>query len=254
MRDDLSRAYAFMRRADMVGTRTERFRWGTAVFAAEVPRRHDSNYLWVDRATDSTSADALAEEAERLQGAAGLGHRCVMLPDAATGERLAPGFEALGWTTSRGLMMAHRRTSEKRPDLSSVVECDPAALRAARERQILSYPWATPEVARQLLDVRALYPCPTRDYAVFVDGEPVSWVESRILDGVAQVEALATVEEHRNRGHASRIVLRAVEDARRAGADLVFLCSDASDWPHHLYRRLGFDEIGRYVKFTRHGA
>ena len=54
----------------------------------------------------------------------------------------------------------------------------------------------------------------------------------------------------RNRGHASAVVLRAAGEARAAGADLVFLWCDANDWPKELYRRLGFDEIGRYVKFT----
>ena len=39
--------------------------------------------------------------------------------------------------------------------------------------------------------------------------------------------------------------------AERAGCDLVFLVADAQDWPKALYRRLGFDELGRYVKFIR---
>ena len=126
-----------------------------------------------------------------------------------------------------------------------MVETSAEALRGARERQIATYPWGTPEVARQLLGARSLFPVPTRDYAVFVDGEPVSWVECTSEGAVAQVEALATVEAHRKRGHASRVLLRAVEDARRAGADLVFLCADASDRPQDLYRRLGFMQRDR---------
>jgi ribosomal protein S18 acetylase RimI-like enzyme len=251
MPDDLARAFDFIRRADMVGSRAEPFRWGTAVFAPELPLRHDSNYLLADRLSADADAGALAAEAERVQGAAGLLHRCVMLRDAAAGERLAPGFAALGWSAFRGLVMAHRRPPERRLDTASVVETDAEALRAARTRHVLSYPWGTPEVARQILGARALFPVPTRDYAVFVDGEPVSWVECTSDGPVAQVEALATVEAHRRRGHASRVLLRAVEDARRAGAGLVFLCADASDRPQGLYRRLGFDEIGRYAKFTR---
>jgi ribosomal protein S18 acetylase RimI-like enzyme len=254
MVDDLARAFDFVRRADMVGSREEPCRWGTAVFAPELPLRHDSNYLLADRLTEDADAGALAREADRLQGPAGLGHRCVMLHDAGAGERLAPGFEALGWKTFRGVLMAHRRSPERWVDTSEVVETDAEALRAARERHVLSYPWGTPEVARQVLGARALFPVPTRDYAVFVDGEPVSWVECTRDGAVAQVEALATVEAHRGRGHASRVLLRAVEDARRAGADLVFLCADASDWPQRLYGRLGFDEIGRYAKFTRSRA
>jgi hypothetical protein len=40
-------------------------------------------------------------------------------------------------------------------------------------------------------------------------------------------------------------------EAEAAGADLVFLCCDAGDWPKDLYRRLGFDPVGRYLRFTR---
>ena len=38
--------------------------------------------------------------------------------------------------------------------------------------------------------------------------------------------------------------------AGKAGADLVFLVADDEDWPKELYRRLGFDELGRLYKFA----
>jgi predicted acetyltransferase len=57
--------------------------------------------------------------------------------------------------------------------------------------------------------------------------------------------------QHRGRGYASALVLHTLQEARRAGCDLVFLVADAQDWPKALYRRLGFDELGRYVKFIR---
>ena len=58
---------------------------------------------------------------------------------------------------------------------------------------------------------------------------------------VAQVEDVGTLEEFRGKGVARNIVLRAVDEARAAGASLVFLFADANDWPQHLYGRLGFD-------------
>lgn len=249
--DDLTRAYDVIRRADMVGSRTEPFRWGTAVYAPEYPLRHDSNYLLVDSVPPDVEANAIAVEAERLQGTAGLGHRYVMITDAASAERLVPEFEALGWETHRGLVMAHRRAPERPIEVSAVVETDAARLRDVRERQILTYPWATPNVARQLLDARRLRPAPVRDFAVFVDGEPVSWVEMYRVGEVAQLEELATAEAFRGRGHASRVLMRALHAAREDAARLVFLCADACDWPQHLYRRLGFDDIGRFLKFKR---
>ena len=47
-------------------------------------------------------------------------------------------------------------------------------------------------------------------------------------------------------GLASRLVLEGVRRASAAGADLVFLVADADDWPQHLYRRLGFTDLGAY--------
>jgi GNAT superfamily N-acetyltransferase len=234
----------------MVGSRTAPFRWGTAVFAPDFPLRHDSNYLLVRDLPASVDPAALANEADRIQGAAGLDHRCLMFPDAASGERMAEGLAALGWVVHRGVIMAHRRPPVRTLDTTLVVETAAEALREAREAQIRDYPWGTPEVAAQLLGVEALRPVPVRHYAVFVDGAPVSWAETYVGGDVAQIEAVATDAAFRGKGYASRVVLRAVEDARSGGADLVFLCADAADWPRELYARLGFDEIGRYVKFS----
>jgi hypothetical protein len=44
-------------------------------------------------------------------------------------------------------------------------------------------------------------------------------------------------------------VLRAAGEARAEGADLVFLVADGDDWPKELYRKLGFDTVGRLTKF-----
>jgi ribosomal protein S18 acetylase RimI-like enzyme len=77
----------------------------------------------------------------------------------------------------------------------------------------------------------------------------VSYTDLYLRGGDAQVEDVGTLPEHRGRGYASAVVLAAVEEARRAGAELIFLFADAEDWPKELYRRLGFDELGYYVRF-----
>jgi ribosomal protein S18 acetylase RimI-like enzyme len=248
---DLMRCFEFVQRADMVGTRTEPFAFGTAVFLPELPLRHDSNYLLVDTLPDVDAAAALTAQADALQGGAGPDHRCLMFRDAEMGERLAPDLTSRGWKRFRGVVMAHRREPEREVDTTQVVRTDDRTLRDTRTRNILREPWATPEVARQLLASRAYSPVPTEVYAAFVDGAPVSWAELYCEGGVAQVESVATEPEFRNRGFASAIVLRCVDEARLRGADLVFLCADAEDWPARLYERLGFEEIGRYVKLFR---
>jgi len=250
---DLARVYDFILRADMAGTRNEPFRFGLSVRLPELPLRQDSNYLLVTDAPAGVSASDLAAEADRVQGAARLAHRCLMLRDAAEGERLAPGFEALGWTVSRGVVMVQRRPPATVPAGIRVDRTEPDAIRAAREADMAPYPWATPEVIRQLLDARAHIPVETRNYAVFDGTTPASWTELYLDGGIGQVEAVATAPPFRRRGYASAVVLHAAAEARRTGAGLVFLCAEADGKPAALYARLGFDEIGRFVKFIRFG-
>jgi ribosomal protein S18 acetylase RimI-like enzyme len=247
--DDLRRAFALLAAGDMGGARIEASRFGLAVFDEGLPLRYDSNYLLVDELPEAVSADDLVEEAKRLDRPA------VMVRDQRTGERLAPRFEALGWTIHRGLLMAHRRQPERAADTGLVEEVDEAALRPARRRQLAGEPWATPAVVQQLLDAkltiaRALT---ARFFAVHVDRQVAGYVDLYHDGRTAQIEDLATLEEHRGRGYASALVLRALQEARHAGCDLVFLVADAEDWPKLLYRRLGFDELGRYVKPMRFG-
>lgn len=249
--NDFDRAFDFMTGADMAGSRTEPFRFGTAVFTPERPLRYDSNYLLVDNVPDHVTPAELSGEADRIQGAAGLPHRLLFFRDTRLAERFAPVLAQSGWRFERHVLMAHRRPTERETDTSIVAEVTADLIRAARERQIRSYPWGTPEVAQQLLNAKAHIPVETRFFAVLVDGDVASYADLYLDGNVAQVEDVATVPEHRERGYASAVVLRAVEEARAAGADLVFLVADADDWPKELYRRLGFDEIGENAKLVK---
>jgi ribosomal protein S18 acetylase RimI-like enzyme len=47
------------------------------------------------------------------------------------------------------------------------------------------------------------------------------------------------------------VVAKAVEEARAAGAELIFLVTDADGHAQQLYTRLGFEAIGGYVKLRR---
>jgi ribosomal protein S18 acetylase RimI-like enzyme len=248
---DFDRAFDFMTRGDMAGSRVKPFRFGTAIFTPELPLRHDSNYLLVENLPDGISPAELVEEAERVQGAGGLEHRLLLFRDASLGERFAPELVSLGWRRDHHVLMAQRRQPERAVDTRIVSEVTEAALRDAREHQIRSYPWGTPEVARQLLDAKRRIPVRARFFAVLADGAVASYGDLYIDAKIAQVEDVATVPEQRGRGYASAVVLRAVEEARAAGAELVFLVADAEDWPKELYRRLGFDEIGANLKLLR---
>jgi ribosomal protein S18 acetylase RimI-like enzyme len=242
MREHLARAYAFLDRADMAGERREPSSVGTAVFDDAVPRRLDSNFLRVERQADPETAQA---EAERI------GRRMIFVPDSELGERLVPHFQERGWLARRHVVMAQLRDPEREADLSLVTEVEEPELRAARHQVVTGQPWAAPEVMAQLFAGKELIGrrVRARYFAVVLDGEVVSYTDLYQDGADAQVEDVGTLHEHRERGYASAVVLAAIAAARADGAQFVFLVADLEDWPKELYRRLGFDELGYFLKF-----
>jgi len=117
---------------------------------------------------------------------------------------------------------------------------------------VTGQPWARPEVMAQLFSGKQLIGrrVKARFFAVVVDGEVVSYTDLYQDGAEAQIEDVGTLNEHRGRGYASAVVLAAIAEARKTGAEFVFLVADYEDWPKELYRRLGFDELGYYVKFV----
>ena len=67
----------------------------------------------------------------------------------------------------------------------------------------------------------------------------------------AQVEDVYTVPEQRNRGLGRAAVTRAVALALEGGHEPTFIVADDNDWPKHLYRRIGFEPVGRTWLFHR---
>jgi ribosomal protein S18 acetylase RimI-like enzyme len=242
MREELARAYAFLARGDMGGSRTVVSPHGRAVYTDEVPKRSDGNYLWVEREAEP---EELVAEALRLE------RRLIFVPNPELGAKLAPWFAEHGWRIDRHLVMAQLREPERSVDLSLVRELDEAALRPARRRLLEGQPWATPELVEQLFRAKALIGerVTVRFFGIELDGEVVSYTDLYLDGADAQIEDVGTLPEHRSKGYATAVILAAIAQAQESGADFVFLVADAEDWPKELYRRLGFDELGHYTKF-----
>lgn len=238
----MDEAFAFMRRGDIAGTRTEPSSVGTAVFDERLPDRWDSNYLYVER---ETTPEQLAAEIDRL------GRKQVVVPDERLGAALAPAMAERGFRVDRHAVMVLRREPDRSPDLSRTAEVSHEDLQPLRRREILSHPWGSEETAGLLLSAKPLIGerVTARFFAALDEGEVVSGADLYLEGRWAQVEDVATSPEHRNSGHASAVVLRAVAEARAAGADFVFLVADDESWPKEWYGKLGFDVVGRYYKF-----
>ena len=230
--------------------RIEQVPLGSAVFTDSLPVVWSLNMLRVEQV--GPTAEAIAREAERLQGEAGLEHRRVVIGNESAGRALEAGFVALGWKPDVFLFMAPRREPNRAVDTSGVVEVQREDLRPIREAILGEWLGdAESEEMRQIAesDRRFAEAGNARHFAVLVDGRPVSSTDLFSDGRTAQIEDVGTLPDHRGAGHASAVVTKALAEARAMGHDFIFLVADARDWPKEMYRRLGFDGIGERYAF-----
>jgi GNAT superfamily N-acetyltransferase len=250
---DLDRFFALERRLlERLSTRVEPFEHGTVFLDEEYRDRYVSNFLLADRSIRGLPASALVDDADRILGGAGFAHRNVVVRDDREGSRLAPGFVEHGYVAERNVAMAHRRTPDRGPDLP-VEACAWADVRPLLLEQYRREPWADAEIAHAFTEQhgKSERVIGARFFAARVDGALGGGCELYVDGPDAQVENVATLQEHRGRGVARAVVLAAVEAARDAGAEHVFIVADDADWPKELYARLGFDRLARTWQFTR---
>jgi ribosomal protein S18 acetylase RimI-like enzyme len=247
------RAYALIDRLDeRTAERLEPTPYGPVLVHSRLNRVHDLNFLRAEEPGDAT-AEELAAEAERVQGAAGIGHRRVNIRGEERRERLEPQFVRLGWEPQHFVLMVERRGPD-RPAEHEVREVDEPTLRPLWAEAIRSEPHGQDEtLVQQILEHRRDVgeAIPTRLFAAEVDGKLVAHTELYSEDGVSQVENVYTLADFRGRGLARSLVLRGVTKSHTAGNDLTFLVADADDWPQRLYEKLGFETVGRYGRFLK---
>jgi len=246
---ELERVIAFdAARQEKLYTTAEPWHGGRAFFHRDFPDVYDLNYLQVEDLSPDLEASVLAAEADRIQGAAGLKHRRVQVADEATGVRLESGFRELGWEVERLLCMARHRDRDRRPPPGSATEISLEEMKVARELALRQEPKkkSEDEIA-QLSDTARLMQeaIGARFYAAYDSGEIAATCELYSDGSTAQIEAVITLEQHRNKGLGSAVVLAALDVALSEGHDFVFLIADDDDWPKELYTKLGFDPIGR---------
>ncbi len=250
---DRERAVAFLREtARRRADRVERRPWGDVVLSPTLPLVYDANFALVER-WDGDAAQ-LWRELEQAQRA--FEHRRVVVYDEALAARLAPGIAQLDVEFhSRYLIMSQRRLPDREADAAVEVvgigDADWAEGRAALLEE--AGHGSDPELVRQLLELdrRLARAIEVRRLAAVVAGRAASYAALYRSGTVAQIEDVATLADHRGRGLARAVVLHAAAQARRAGAELVFLVADEADWPQTLYRRLGFEPIGCETVFGR---
>jgi ribosomal protein S18 acetylase RimI-like enzyme len=250
--DDFARFLAFEQRLlERLSTRIESFAYGVAFIDDEFPTKYDANFLRVNDPVPRVAADELVSEAERIL--ATHEHREIVMCDDTDGIRLAPEFVARAWVVDRNMFLTLRRE----PDRLGAIEIEElpfSEVRPLLEEGNRREPWGSDhETVRALTDYQGKLArvIGARSFAARVRGRLAGSCELYVDGDDAQVESVGTLEEFRGRGIARAVVLRAVEAAREAGAERVFIVADEADWPKDLYVRLGFDRIGRTWQYTR---
>jgi len=251
--NEFERAFALMDRLDeRAAERLEPTPYGPVLVHTRLARVHDLNFLRAEDPGDA-SAERLAAEADRVQGAAGIGHRRVNVRGEEQGERFEPQFVRLGWEPQRFVLMVQRRRPD-RPAEHEVRKVDEPTLRPLWTEAIRTEPHGRDEtLVQQILEHRRDVgeAVPTHLFAAEAEGRLVAHAELYSEGRVGQVENVFTMPDYRGRGLARSLVLRAVAESHAAGNDLTFLVADADDWPRHLYEKLGFETIGRYARFLK---
>jgi len=250
---EFSRAFGLMDELDRrTAERLEPTPYGPVVVHTRLNRVHDLNFLRAEEPRAAT-AEELATEAERVQGAAGIAHRRVNIRAEWQRERLEPQFVRLGWKPERFVLMVLRGSPDRAGD-HEVLEVDEPRMRPLWAEAIRAEPHGKDEtLVQQILEHRrgVCAAMPTRLFAAEADGRLVAHTELYSYDGVGQVENVVTLEPYRGRGLAQALVLHAAAESRAAGDNLTFLVADADDWPQQLYERLGFETVGRYSRFLK---
>ena len=250
---DLDRAFGFQRWVlETSSTRSQELPWGTAFFNDDFPMKYDANMALFDRPLGGSTLSDVDAEIERLYGT--FRHREIEVKSEPDADRLAMGLAERGYAVERLLVMAQRRAPDRPASIDATEEADEVLTRPLHMEITRREPWGkAPGIAEAMADHRAhlVKSIGARVFTQRIDGQLAGSCELYLQGDVAQVEDVGTLEEFRGRGVARNVVLRAVREARAAGASLIFLFADTDDWPKHLYDRLGFDDIGHSRLFTR---
>jgi ribosomal protein S18 acetylase RimI-like enzyme len=222
---------------DATAARRDEFPGGVAYSNPALPTVWDLNFVRLDR---PCSQPALW--ADRLQ--AGFGHRKMLIEDRHLVARFGPGLRERGFG-ERELIALVRDVEGGALDLDAR-ELSFEQIRPLRAQVVAEQlPVPDPELVAQVVAAGALGTRAGARWLALFDGDmPVSHCMLYSHDGLAQIEDVATLESHRGRGCARRLLEHALA-LLGPHHDAVFMVAEADDWPLAFYQRLGFVPVER---------
>jgi GNAT superfamily N-acetyltransferase len=191
---------------------------GTAVFCSDVPGFYDYNDVRLEGPDPGIALEPLVAVADRLLD--GLAHRQLEVEDVAAGERLRPGFEALGWSAARLVWMELEGLAQAPPPRVEITEVPLARTRPLREAWFTTSGWmSTPESAREFMGMEERVAARIGTRALMAwggGGEPLGYASFSVVAGTAEIEQAYVVPDHRGSGIGGALVAAAVEAAGAA--------------------------------------
>jgi ribosomal protein S18 acetylase RimI-like enzyme len=193
-----------------------------------------------------------AGECERLQAAAGLGHRKLRFADDTPADLVTSVVGERGWRVERDLVMVHGAGADRPGEPGRVEDLDPEALARSEDEFLRAEPYGRDDESRRQLvaqhDRWARFARTARRLGIVEDGRVVAWCRMYDDGALVELDAVGVVPAERGRGLGRALMEGALA---LAPADRpVFLLADADDWPRELYEKLGFEVVGERVGVT----
>lgn len=220
---------------------------GTRLRHRELTRIPNVNGLLVDPELGPDAAPAILAECERLEREEA--DVRISLPDGPLAQALTSLVER-GWSAERHLVMLLRAPIVPAAGAPVAVEVEPSLAREIERAVERSSSYGGDAVLiEQILAYNDAVGRVTDARSFAAEGASVCTL---LTDGrIAQVESVVTLPQARGRGLARATIAAAVAAAAAAGSAATFIVADASDWPHELYGRLGFETAGVVAHFSR---
>ena len=215
---------------------------GRVVRATRYPNFYEYNAVVVSEPT-GLEAEGLAAVAD--SHLADFAHRCIEFEIDAEAERLIPGFQHLGWKTTRLVTMRF----EGSPPSGGEVEVREVEFDAVHALRVAWHAEDFPGIdatayhgeARAVRLARG-----ARVLAAFAEGRPIGFAEVEQIGDGMEIDSVYVLPQWRGRGAGTAVTAAAVRWALKQAPRDLWIVADALGRPQHLYARLGFVPVWRW--------
>ncbi len=208
------------------------------ITAGIVPRMADRSVVNSVVYADAGELEERLPDLARVYEEAGVQAWTVWVPEGD--ERAGPALEAAGHVLDAAPMGMARELEGVEAGEVELVEPDLEALTGVLA---VSYRWDS------IRDALVGWAPEYHPYVAVDGGEPASTLAIHDHDGDAHVTFVGTIDSARGRGLATRLLSRALADARDRGCTTTTLV--ATRMGHPVYARLGYQDLGRIQMWER---